>query len=123
MAETQDGYGVCLSLDGCLLELPRDPFKELLDIGEPCLRRRRACLDDIDLMVKRLDLRQLHRNPPFESDVSTVSPAPSSADRIRESAVPISVDRRSGPSVAIRPADDDVLHVTLKRRFWLNHAA
>ena len=85
-----------LYLDGCLFELSRYPFKELLDICEPRLGRRRACLDDIDLMVQRLDLRELQRTPPCTSVFLSDSPAPLDAHRIRECAVRMSVDGRTG---------------------------
>jgi len=47
-------------------ELLRDPLKKLLNVRQPRLTRRRIRLDDIDLVVQRLDLRQLHRSPPFD---------------------------------------------------------
>ena len=89
-----------LCLGGWLFELPRYPFKELLDICEPRLSRRRACLDDIDLMVQRLDLWELQRTPPYAYVSLSDSSAPSEAHRIRECAVRMSVDGRTGRAPA-----------------------
>lgn len=91
-----ESHGRSPVLDGRLFELPRDPFEELLDVCEPFLGRRRVCLYDVDLMVQRLDLRQLHQTPPFAYAFLTRSPALSDAHRIRDGAVPISVDDRNG---------------------------
>jgi len=56
--------GVMLPLAGFAFEALHDLLEELLQVGQPRLAGRRVGLDDVDLMIERLDLRQLHNAPP-----------------------------------------------------------
>src|SRR5215472_12589456 len=72
------------------IEPLRNPFEQLLHMCQPRLRRRRVRLDDIDLVVQRLNLRQLHGAPPF---VTLLGPRVAAAASVR---IRISADCRSG---------------------------